>query len=151
MNNVMFSSCGGEWETPQWLFDRLNRVFQFTLDPACTHENAKCAKHYTRAEDGLSRSWAGERVFVNPPYGREVSRWVEKARLEAEYGALVVMLLPARTDTKWWHEHVQDHADVHFIAGRLKFGGAENSAPFPSAVAVFAGLNFLREVNGRAG
>ena len=82
---------------------------------------------------------------MNPPYGREVGFWAAKARLEALKGSLVVGLLPARTDTRWWTQNVRNHADIHFIQGRLKFGGAENSAPFPSAIAIWAGLNFLHE------
>jgi site-specific DNA-methyltransferase (adenine-specific) len=145
INPALFSSKSNEWATPQDLFDRLNRVFQFTLDPASTRENAKCAKFYTLQDNGLAHSWSGERVFLNPPYSREIIQWVAKARQEAEQGALVVGLLPARTDARWWHEHVQGHAEIRFLAGRLKFGNAESSAPFPSAIVIWAGLNFLYE------
>jgi site-specific DNA-methyltransferase (adenine-specific) len=143
INRGLFSSNTNEWATPQALFDRLNRIFQFTLDPACTPENAKCAKYYTAKDNGLAQSWLGERVFLNPPYSREIVQWVAKAREEADQGALVVGLLPARTDTRWWHEHVQGHAEIHFFAGRLKFGNVGSGAPFPSALAIWAGLNFL--------
>ena len=99
----MLSSNTIEWATPQDLFDKLNEEFHFTLDPCSTDENAKCDKHYTIKDDGLSKSWDGERVFCNPPYGREIGKWVRKA---AESKALTVMLLPARTDTKWFHEYI---------------------------------------------
>lgn len=133
--NVHFSSATGEWATPQDFFDRLHAEFAFTLDPAATAENAKCAKFYSLADDGLSRSWAGERVFVNPPYGRGIGKWVEKA---ATCGAAVVVaLLPARTDTRWFHDFIYGKAEIRFVRGRLKFGGHENSAPFPSMVAIW--------------
>jgi len=137
MNPGLFSSATAEWETPTWLFEALDARFQFTLDPCCTSANAKCARYFTRAEDGLAQSWSGHRVFMNPPYGREIAKWVAKARLESEAGCTVVGLLPARTDARWWHQNVMSYADVHFIAGRLKFGNAENSAPFPSAIALW--------------
>lgn len=145
INPALFSSASNEWATPQWLFDALNRRFQFTLDVCATGHNAKCARFCDLGHgvDGLSFPWAGERCWMNPPYSREITRWVVKARQEAERGSLVVGLLPARTDARWWQENVQGHADVRFIAGRLKFGDAKASAPFPSAVAVWAGLNFL--------
>jgi site-specific DNA-methyltransferase (adenine-specific) len=141
MNPALFSSETSEWATPKWLFDALNARFAFTLDVCATGHNAKCGRycHLGYGVDGLSYSWAGERCWMNPPYGREIVQWVAKARSEAERGALVVGLLPARTDTRWWQEYVQGHADVRFIAGRLKFGNAKNAAPFPSAIAVWWG------------
>ncbi len=135
-SSVHFSSATDEWPTPQDFFDRLNAEFGFTLDPCCTHESAKCAKHFTKAEDGLTRSWTGEVVFMNPPYGHEIGKWMKKAHDEAQAGARVVCLVPARTDTKWWHDYAMK-GDIRFIRGRLKFGGHTNSAPFPSAVIVF--------------
>jgi len=132
---VHFSSASNEWMTPQDFFDLLNDEFQFTLDPCSTHENAKCKKHYTLAEDGLSKSWAGETVFMNPPYGREIGKWMKKAYLESLKGATVVCLVPARTDTQWFHEYAMK-GGIRFIKGRLKFGGHKNSAPFPSMVVV---------------
>ena len=135
-NSGMKSSATPEWATPQDLFDRLNAEFRFTLDPCCTHENAKCEKHYTIAEDGLRFSWAGERVFMNPPYGRVIGEWVAAAYRQSRFGALVVCLLPARTDTAWWHDYCMK-GQVRFIRGRLKFGGCKNSAPFPSAIVIF--------------
>lgn len=103
MNSVHFSSATDLWSTPQDFFDLLNDEFHFTLDPCSNKENAKCEKFFTKEDDGLAQDWSGERVFMNPPYGREISKWVEKA---ANSDALVVCLLPARTDTKWWHDHV---------------------------------------------
>lgn len=133
--NVHFSSKTPEWSTPQEVFNALNKEFRFTLDPASTDENAKCEKHYTVADDGLSKSWRGERVFVNPPYGRVIGAWVQKM---AEGGADVcVALLPARTDTRWFHEYIQGKAQIRFIRGRLKFGDCANSAPFPSMICIW--------------
>ena len=142
--NPHFSSATVEWSTPQSIFDVLNAEFGFSLDPCCTHDNAKCAKHYTKEENGLSKSWQGETVFMNPPYGREISDWMCKAHMESEGGATVVCLIPARTDTKWWHDHAA-HGEVRFIRGRLKFGGSKNSAPFPSAVVVFSPSTMFQE------
>lgn len=138
MNPVHFSSATGEWATPQSFFDDLNSEFRFTLDVCATAENAKCAAYFTKEEDGLSRDWASHACWMNPPYGREIGKWVRKAYEESQRGAIVVCLLPARTDTKWWHDHViGGQAEVRFVRGRLKFGGSKNSAPFPSAVLVF--------------
>lgn len=136
MNPVMYSSASDNWETPQDFFDALNAEFHFTLDAAASDENAKCARYFTKEQDGLAQDWMGV-VWCNPPYGREVGRWVAKASVSAEKGAVVVMLLPARTDTKWFHDYINGRAEVRFVKGRLKFGGAKNSAPFPSMVVVF--------------
>ena len=103
MNKGLFTSNTAEWATPQDFFDKLDAEFHFTLDPCCTHENAKCKKHYTIAENGLQQDWTGERVFCNPPYGRKIGEWVKKAH---DSKCLTVMLLPARTDTKWFHEYI---------------------------------------------
>ena len=140
--SVMFSSATDEWATPQSIFDKLDKKYNFTLDPCSTHSNAKCEKHYTIEEDGLSQSWAGESVFVNPPYSN-ISDWVRKAHYEStENGATVALLIPSRTDTKYWHSYCMKAKEIYFVEGRLKFGGpaaAQNSAPFPSAVIVFDG------------
>lgn len=133
--NVHFSSESNEWATPQDFFDSLNREFKFTLDPCATKENAKCKKFYTQKDDGLSKSWNGEVVFCNPPYGRELRKWVEKA--SSVQGGVVVMLIPARTDTSYFHDYIYGKAEIRFIRGRLKFGDSKNSAPFPSMVVVF--------------
>ena len=132
----MFPSASNEWATPQEFFNQLNSEFHFTLDPCCTHDNAKCENHYTIAEDGLSQNWEG-RVFCNPPYGRELPKWVKKCYEESLKGSLVVMLIPSRTDTRWFHDWIYGKAGIRFIKGRLKFGGAKQSAPFPSMVVIF--------------
>lgn len=135
--DVMFSSKTPEWATPQDFFDNLNSKYHFNLDPASTDENAKCENHFTQEQDGLSQNWGGYRVFCNPPYGRDIGKWVEKSYLEAQKpDTLVVMLLPARVDTKWFHDYCMK-GKVEFIRGRLKFGDGKNSAPFPSMVVVF--------------
>ncbi len=135
MNAGLFSSKTDEWATPQEVFDRLNEEFHFTLDPCATAENAKCARFFTRAQDGLQQPWVGV-VFMNPPYGREIGKWVRKAFESSLEGATVVCLLPARTDTTWFHDYCL-RGEVRFIRGRLKFGGAKVNAPFPSMVVVF--------------
>jgi phage N-6-adenine-methyltransferase len=133
---VHFSSATDDWETPQALFDELAWIFGgFTLDPCATVHNAKCARFFTRAEDGLTQRWEGK-VFVNPPYGRHIDRWVRKAYESSLEKSLVVCLLPARTDTRWWQEYVK-RGQVWFLRGRLKFGQARNAAPFPSAIVIF--------------
>lgn len=136
MNNVLFKSNKEDWETPQHLFNELNKEFNFTVDVASSDYNYKCKKHYTKEEDGLQQNWDNDTVWCNPPYGRQIEKWVEKAFTS---NALTVMLLPARTDTKWFHKYIynQDSVNVRFIKGRLKFGNAKNSAPFPSMVVIF--------------
>lgn len=135
---VMFSSTSSEHETPQDLFDQLDAEFHFTLDPCATTANAKCKKYYTIEDDGLIQSWKGKTVWVNPPYGRYVSAWIEKAITESQQcGATVAMLLPARSDTRWFHSLVALHAsEVRFISGRLRFVGTAAPAPFPSILAI---------------
>ena len=140
---LMFSSKSDEWETPQNFFNKLNKTYKFTLDPCSTSESAKCEKYYTLEDDGLSKSWKNETVFVNPPYGK-IKDWVKKAHDESiNNGAVVVMLIPARTDTRYWHDYIMEEADsIYFVKGRLKFGNSPNSAPFPSAVVVFDRTRF---------
>jgi site-specific DNA-methyltransferase (adenine-specific) len=137
---IMFSKKSDEWATPQWLFDDLNKVHGFTLDPASTDENCKCPNHFTMEDDGLTKDWLGETVFINPPYSKCFD-WVKKAHSEAQKESTkVVMLLPARTDTKWFHQFCLDKNvvnEVCFVKGRLKFGDQTNSAPFPSMVVTF--------------
>jgi site-specific DNA-methyltransferase (adenine-specific) len=137
----MFSSKTGEWSTPQDFFEKLSwRFGPFDLDPAATVANTKCTNFFTPAEDGLAQDWQGFTAFVNPPYGRGIERWIKKGFDEARKdNTKVVMLIPARTDTKYWHQYVMKADEVYFIKGRLKFGESENSAPFPSAVIVFDG------------
>lgn len=141
VQKVMFSSKTGDWATPQDFFDKLDwRYGPFDLDPCASPSNTKCANFYTEAEDGLSKDWTGHIVFVNPPYGRGIDKWIQKAYETSKSGeSKVVMLIPARTDTKYWHNYVMKAAEVHFVKGRLKFGAAKNCAPFPSAVVVFDG------------
>lgn len=139
---VHFSSETDDWPTPQWLFDALHAEFGFTLDPCSSHANAKCPKHFTMAENGLLQSWAGEVVFMNPPYGQAIGDWMRKAHGAAMHeGATVVCLVPSRTDTAWWHDYAMKH-EVRLLRGRLKFGDATTSAPFPSAVVVMRPQSF---------
>ena len=140
---VHYSSATDNWSTPQDFYDRLNNIFDFTLDPCASIANHKTLKYFDEMDDGLSRSWDGERVFMNPPYGRGIGNWVKKASEIS--GGLAVCLLPARTDTKWWHDYVVGRgAAVHFIKGRLKFGGMGKDAPFPSAVVIFYGDKIVK-------
>ena len=139
---TMFSSATDLWATPQDFFDRLNAEFHFTLDPCSDGTNAKCSKYYTPKENGLIQDWSGERVFMNPPYGRVIGDWIRKAYEEGtKPNTLVVALIPARTDTKYWHDYVMRAKEIRFVRGRLKFGDGANSAPFPSAVVVFDGTH----------
>ena len=117
----LFTSDKDNWETPQMLFDYLDSVYHFTLDAASSDANAKCKHHLTSEDDALSCSWRGERVFLNPPYGRQIKSWVEKASQEAAHGTQIVMLLPARTDTSWFHDYIYHKAHITFLRGRLKF------------------------------
>jgi len=136
--NVHFSSNTDQWSTPQDFFDKLNERFNFTLDPCADKENAKCKKFFTKEDDGLKQSWDNEIVFCNPPYGRVIKEWVKKAYYAK--GGIVVMLMPARTDTKYFHDFIYKNErdnEIEFIKGRLKFGDSKNSAPFPSMIVVF--------------
>lgn len=134
---VMFSNKTDLWETPQDFFDRLDDEFGFDLDACALPQNAKCERCYTPEMDGLSQPWDGV-VWCNPPYGRNIGEWVQKAHDENKRNNnYIVMLLPARTDTRWFHDYILNKAEVRFIRGRLKFGGSKNGAPFPSMVVVF--------------
>lgn len=134
---VMFSSKTDLWATPQSFFDELNAEFNFDLDPCSTNENAKCPLHFTKKDNGLAQEWAPHTVFMNPPYGREIIDWMRKAYEESLKGATVVCLVPARTDTRWFHDYVYGKAEIRFVRGRLKFGDAKDSAPFPSMVVIY--------------
>ena len=140
MNKNLVSSKKMNWGTPQWLFDKLDKEFEFTLDPCADVLNHKCRHYYTERENGLNKDWTGETVFVNPPYGKELKKWVKKASEEL---ALVVMLIPARTDTTYWHDYIFGRAaEVRFMKGRIKFidpetGEEGDAALFPSAIIVF--------------
>ena len=140
--SLMFSSATDEWATPLDFYNTLNNEFNFNLDPCATDDNHKCAKYFTKADNGLLQSWGGYKVFCNPPYGRAIGAWVEKAYNEAQKkDTLIVMLLPARVDTKWFHNFIYHKAEIRFIKGRLKFGGCKNAAPFPSMVVIFKGAS----------
>lgn len=132
----MMSSNTCEWETPLDFFRKLDDEFHFELDVCATPENAKCKRYFTREQDGLKQEWTGM-CWMNPPYGRVISLWMKKALDSSLGGATVVCLIPARTDTAWWHSYVIPHAaEIRFIRGRLRFSGKQ-PAPFPSAVVVF--------------
>lgn len=137
MDKVLFQSNSDEWPTPQELFNRLDAEFHFDLDPCATPNNAKCAKYYTADDDGLKKSWGGYKVFCNPPYSK-ISQWVRKCYEESlKPNTVVVLLIPSRTDTKWFHDYIYHRSEVRFVKGRIKFGSAKNNAPFPSMVVIF--------------
>lgn len=148
VNSGLFTSTTDEWPTPDDLFSALDTEFGFTLDPCATADNNKCPRYYTKAVDGLTQPWPGV-VYMNPPYGREVGKWVAKAYQASRAGATVVCLIPARTDTSYWHDYAMRAAEVRFIRGRLHFDNARqqgrkesgeskaHNAPFPSVVIVF--------------
>ena len=167
-SKIVWSCASDEWETPDDLYESLDEEFHFTLDPCATDENHKCEKYYTEEQDGLNQDWSGEIVFVNPPYS-QVYEWVEKAYNESRRvsrvlprkdcplcnGAgggkgwmcgctcrrtTVVMLLPSRTGTRWFHDYATKATEVRFIRGRLKFGGSGNSAPFDSLILIFGNV-----------
>lgn len=137
INKGLFTSTTDMWATPQSFFDKLNEEFMFDLDVCATHENAKCEQYFTITDNGLEQDWTGS-VWCNPPYGREIGKWVKKAS-ESILKADIVMLLPARTDTKYFHDYIYNkpNVEIRFIKGRLKFGDSKNSAPFPSMVVIF--------------
>jgi site-specific DNA-methyltransferase (adenine-specific) len=163
INPALFSSQKDDWETPQGLFDELNREFGFTLDVCATLENRKCAAYYNKQINGLEQPWHKDICWMNPPYGNPeypckpnckkkkcqergyhiteyipgIIDWVKKAYEESLKEATIVCLLPARTDTRWFHEYIYGKAEIRFLQGRLKFVGAKNSAPFPSMIVVF--------------
>ena len=143
---LMFSSKTALWETPQDLYDELNKEFHFTLDVCALPENAKCKNYYTPEQNGLVQPWEGV-VWCNPPYGRGIDQWVCRALLSCNNGTTVVMLLPVRTDTKWFHEYIynRSNVEIRFIKGRLKFGNSNNSAPFPSMLVIFSKCEKIKE------
>lgn len=144
LNSSLFSSKDHTWETPKDLFDNLNKVFDFNLDVCATDKTAKCNKYFTIETDGLKQKWKGN-CWMNPPYGREQIKWINKAYNEhKENNSTIVCLIPARPDTKVWHDIIFKYAKaVCFIKGRLKFGNSKDSAPFPNAIIVFS--NILKE------
>lgn len=136
---LMFSSKTDKWSTPQSFFDELDKEFNFTLDPCADELNHKCKKYFTEEQDGLIQDWSGETVFCNPPYGnKETGLWTKKCYEESlKPNTTVVLLIPARTDRKSFHDYIYGKAEIRFIKGRLKFGEKKNTAPFPSMVVVF--------------
>jgi phage N-6-adenine-methyltransferase len=137
--NVHFSSNKEDWETPHRFFQELNDEFHFDLDVCANKHNAKCKNYFTKEDNALEKSWHGN-CWMNPPYGRKISNWIHKANYEATCNPkvnLVVCLIPARTDTGWWHDYVMYKGDIRFIRGRLKFSGSKWNAPFPSAIVIF--------------
>lgn len=143
MNTGMMSSLSSEWATPQAFYDRLNVEFHFTLDVCATHQNAKCDHYYTKQENGLAQKWEGV-VWCNPPYGIEAPKWCKKCVEYAELGGVAVLLVPARTDTRWWNNYCMTATEIRLISGRLHFGDSKNSAPFPSAVCIFGTSKYPR-------
>lgn len=137
VSRVLFSSNTDEYETPQELFNELDNEFNFNLDPCSTVENRKCSTHYTKEDNGLTKDWGGYSVFCNPPYSN-IKEWAKKCYEESlKPNTKIVLLVPSRTDTKWFHEYVYGKAELRFIKGRLKFGESKGSAPFPSMIAIF--------------
>lgn len=140
INKSLFTSNSSEWETPQDLYDELNLEFRFLLDPCATHDNKKCDFYMTKDIDGLHESWFGYKsVFMNPPYGREIGKWIKKAYEESQRGCVVVCLLPARTDTRWFHDYCLK-GEIRWIKGRLYHtdqNGKSGRAPFPSMIVIF--------------
>jgi phage N-6-adenine-methyltransferase len=135
VDRALFSSATDDWETPQFLFDGIDAEFGFDLDVCASETNAKCKRFFTRFEDGLRQNWDGV-CWMNPPYGRDIERWMKKAFDAAIAGALVVCLVPVRTDTRWWHRYAM-RGEIRYLRGRLRFGNSKNSAPFPSALVIF--------------
>lgn len=135
--DALFSSLTDEWATPQELFNQLNDEFHFTVDVCASEENAKVNKYFTKDQDGLNQDWSDEIVWCNPPYGRTVTQWVRKAYEHFIGGGKAVLLLPARTDTRWFHEYVYGKAEIRFIKGRIKYGNAKWNAPFPTMIVIY--------------
>ena len=134
MNKGLFTSNTPEWETPQELFDELDREFEFQIDVCAKTENTKCIDWFSPEENGLEQNWNYRRCWMNPPYGREIGKWVKKA--SQIQGGVVVCLLPARTDTKWFHDYIYNKAEIRFLKGRIRFSG-KGPAPFPSMIVIF--------------
>lgn len=138
LQKAMVSSKTNEWPTPESVFAPLDKEFHFTLDPCSTDENTKCAKHYTIKDNGLSKEWANEIVFMNPPYGGHTGEWLRKAWRESLNGAIVVCLIVSSTDRSYWHDYIFPHAsEIRWLRGRVTFGEADSTAPFASAIVIF--------------
>lgn len=137
--DALYASNNDEWATPDHIYDALDAEFHFTLDPCATDQNHKCDRYFTQSENGLLQNWGRQRVFCNPPYS-QIAAWVEKAYRESmQDGTVIVLLIPSRTDTKYFHNFIYNRSEIRFIKGRLKFGEAINSAPFPSMIVIFRG------------
>ena len=133
----MFTSRTEEWATPIYVFNALDAEFHFELDVCATIDNRKCADYFDKASDGLKQDWKGRTCFMNPPYGKEIVKWMKKAFEESKKGAVVVCLVHARTDTRWFHDLAWKADEIRFVKGRLKFGDGKQSAPFPSLIVIF--------------
>ena len=134
---ALYSSSTDEWETPQDLFNQLDGEFHFTLDVCATPQNTKCVKYFTKEQDGLTQDWQGETVWCNPPYGKQIGDWMRRLYEFSTGGGTAVALVPARTDTRWFHDFVYKKAEIRFIKGRIKFGTSKYNAPFPSMVVIY--------------
>lgn len=136
ISETLYSSRSEEWATPQEFYGRLDKEFGFDTDVCATPENAKCERYFTKEDDGLSQDW-GDKNWCNPPYGKDIAKWMQKAYEESQKGKLVVCLVHSRTDTRWFHNWVYGKAELRFVKGRLKFGGSKYSAPFPSLIVIY--------------
>lgn len=134
---IAFSSKSNEWETPQALFNLLHQRYSFIIDVCATKDNTKCDIYFDKDSDGLNQRWSGYSCWMNPPYGGQIIKWVEKAHIEGQYSPAIIGLVPARTDTAWWWKYVRPHT-VSFLKGRLKFSNSPNPAPFPCAIVNFS-------------
>lgn len=147
-SRVVFRSDSDEWATPQELFDRLDAEFGFDLDPCASEYNHKCENYFSKEDDGLKQSWEGHRVFCNPPYS-QMAKWVEKCYREGcKDNTLVLLLIPSRTDTKYFHDFIYQRSEIRFIRGRLRFGGHTEPAPFPSMAVIFRGA-YVKEYEAK--
>jgi site-specific DNA-methyltransferase (adenine-specific) len=139
-----------EYPTPGNFFSRLNNIFHFELDVCATHKNAKCPRYFTKQQNGLKQRWNdAATVWMNPPYGKGLCNWMQKAYEESRNGCVIVCLVPVRSDTKWWHHWVEGKAQVFYVKGRLRFDGADYPAPFPSAIVIY-GLEFSANLTHHA-
>lgn len=142
----MVSSKSNEWSTPNYLFNKLDKEFQFDLDVAATGDNAKCEKFYDSESNGLSKDWHKESFtacWMNPPYGGNTRQWIKKAHLESTLGAIIVCLIVSSTDRSYWHDYIFPFAsEIRFLRGRIAFGKAKSTAPFASAIVIFSPKNY---------
>ena len=147
LQKAMVSSKSNEWDTPMSFFKLLDDEFNFTLDPCCREDTAKCKKFYTIVDDGLKQDWSKDVVFMNPPYGGHTGDWIKKALEESKKGATVVCLIVSSTDRSYWHEYIFPFASqVRFVRGRIKFGNSKSTAPFASAVVIFSQKEYTQKV-----